>query len=90
MVSVFSVNTPSLYIGVLEKIGVQPEVERIGKYKSAGDLISRKDMSEANREMLTALLDDIYHNWLEEISQLNGNFLGCFSYAFGKRLCLGY
>lgn len=58
--------------GVLEKVGVEPEVQRIGKYKSAGDLISRKDMSEANREMLTALLDDIYHNWLQEVSRLNG------------------
>ena len=68
------IDSNSIYIGVLEKVGVQPEVERIGKYKSAGDLISRKDMSEANREMLTALLDDIYHNWLEEIAQLNGIF----------------
>lgn len=58
--------------GVLEKVGVEPEVQRIGKYKSAGDLISRKDMSEENREMLTALLDDIYSNWLEEIARLNG------------------
>lgn len=58
--------------GVLEKVGVEPEVQRIGKYKSAGDLISRKDMSEANREMLTALLDDIYYNWLQEVSRLNG------------------
>ncbi|KAI5063344.1 hypothetical protein GOP47_0021891 [Adiantum capillus-veneris] len=58
--------------GVLEKVGVEPEVERIGKYKSAGDLISRKDMSEENREMLTALLDDIYSNWLGEVSSLNG------------------
>eukprot|EP00250_Pteridium_aquilinum_P028242 c36833_g1_i1 orf=173-2296(-) len=58
--------------GVLEKVGVEPEVQRIGKYKSAGDLISRKDMSEENREMLTALLDDIHSNWLEEVARLNG------------------
>ncbi|KAH7279210.1 hypothetical protein KP509_37G010400 [Ceratopteris richardii] len=58
--------------GVLEKVGVEPEVQRIGKYKSAGDLISRKDMSEENREMLTALLDDIYSNWLEQVANLNG------------------
>ncbi|MCO5558983.1 hypothetical protein L7F22_012574 [Adiantum nelumboides] len=57
--------------GVLEKVGVEPEVQRIGKYKSAGDLIARKDMSEENREMLTALLDDIYSNWLREVSSLN-------------------
>lgn len=64
-----------VFSGVLEKVGVEPEVQRIGKYKSAGDLISRKDMSEENREMLTALLDDIYSNWLEEIARLNGILL---------------
>lgn len=58
--------------GVLEKVGVEPQVQRIGKYKSAGDQLSRKDMSEANREMLTALLDDIYANFLQKISSSTG------------------
>lgn len=40
--------------------GPQPEVRRIGVYKSAGDQLLRSDMSEAQREQLTALLDDIY------------------------------
>lgn len=58
--------------GVLEKVGVEPQVQRIGKYKSAGDQLSRKEMSEANREMLTALLDDIYANFLQKISSSTG------------------
>lgn len=58
--------------GVLEKVGVQPQVQRIGKYKSFGDQLSRKDMSEPNREMLTALLDDIYANFLEQVSLARG------------------
>ncbi|WCJ22059.1 signal peptide peptidase [Euphorbia peplus] len=58
--------------GVLEKVGIQPEVERIGKYKSAGDQLTRKSMSEENCEMLTTLLDNIYGNWLEKISSLKG------------------
>ena len=62
-----------VFAGVLEKVGVQAQVQRIGKYKSAGDQLSRKDMSEANREMLTALLDDIYANFLEQISISTGN-----------------
>lgn len=57
---------------MLEKLGVEPQVQRIGKYKSAGDQISRKDMTEANREMLTALLDDLYENWLQQISGSTG------------------
>lgn len=34
----------------------------------------RKDMSEANREMLTALLDDVYANFLEQVSLARGTF----------------
>lgn len=59
--------------GVLEKVGVEPQIQRIGKYKSAGDQLALRGMSEANREMLTSLLDDIYGNWLETISSTRGN-----------------
>ncbi|CAG9461467.1 unnamed protein product [Pedinophyceae sp. YPF-701] len=58
--------------GALEKAGVQPEVRRIGKYKSAGDQFLRKDMSEPQREQLTALLDAIYYHFCESIAEARG------------------
>uniref|UniRef100_A0A7N0TSM9 Peptidase S49 domain-containing protein n=1 Tax=Kalanchoe fedtschenkoi TaxID=63787 RepID=A0A7N0TSM9_KALFE len=58
--------------GLFEKVGVEPQVERIGKYKSAGDQLSRKSMSTENCEMLTVLLDNIYGNWLEKVSLTKG------------------
>ncbi|XP_019189797.1 PREDICTED: serine protease SPPA, chloroplastic [Ipomoea nil] len=58
--------------GVLEKIGIEPLVQRIGKYKSAGDQLMRKNISEENREMLTALVDNIYGNWLDIVSLTKG------------------
>ncbi|PON61657.1 ClpP/crotonase-like domain containing protein [Parasponia andersonii] len=58
--------------GVFEKVGIEPQVERIGKYKSAGDQLTRKTMSKENCEMLTALLDNIYGNWLNEVSSAKG------------------
>lgn len=58
--------------GVLDKLGIEPQVEKIGKYKSAGDQLTRKAMSEDNREMLTALLDNIYSNWLDKVSSARG------------------
>ncbi|KAK4781928.1 hypothetical protein SAY86_016030 [Trapa natans] len=58
--------------GVLEKLGVEPQIQRIGKYKSAGDQLMRKTMSEENCEMLTAILDNIYGNWLERVSSTLG------------------
>lgn len=54
--------------GVLEKVGVEPQIQRLGKYKSAGDQLARKSMSKEVCEMLTSLLDNIYGNWLETIS----------------------
>uniref|UniRef100_A0A8I6YLR7 Peptidase S49 domain-containing protein n=1 Tax=Hordeum vulgare subsp. vulgare TaxID=112509 RepID=A0A8I6YLR7_HORVV len=58
--------------GVLEKVGVQPEIQRIGRYKSAGDQLGRKSMSNEVKEMLGALLDNIYGNWLDTVSSTQG------------------
>ncbi|KAH1201527.1 Serine protease SPPA, chloroplastic [Glycine max] len=55
-----------------ENLGIEPEVERIGKYKSVGDQLTRKTMSEDHHEMLTALLDNIYTNWLDKVSSARG------------------
>lgn len=57
---------------MLDKIGIQPEIQRIGRYKSAGDQLSQKSMSKEVCEMLTTLLDNIYENWLETISSTLG------------------
>ncbi|KAM1036216.1 hypothetical protein ACFX13_039997 [Malus domestica] len=71
--SLFGLTVQSSFIrGVLEKVGIEPQVERIGKYKSAGDQLARTTMSEENCEMLTALLDNIYGNWLDVISSTRG------------------
>ncbi|PNY04808.1 protease 4-like protein [Trifolium pratense] len=67
----FSVEA-SFLRGVFDKIGVEPQVERIGKYKSVGDQLARTTMSDENCEMLTALLDTIYTNWLDKVSSAKG------------------
>lgn len=51
--------------GTLNKLGVEPQVRRIGAYKSAGDQLLREDMSDAQREQLTALLKDITAEFCE-------------------------
>lgn len=47
-------------LDALQKIGVQADVVQIGRYKSAGEMFARRDMSEPHREMLESLLDDLY------------------------------
>lgn len=58
--------------GVLEKVGVEPQVKRIGKYKSAGDQLLRRDMSEPQAEQLNAILHDIYEEFLTTVSGARG------------------
>lgn len=54
---------------MLDKVGVEPQVQRIGAYKSAGDQLLRRDMSDAQREQLGELLDDIYENFLDTVAE---------------------
>lgn len=51
---------------------MDPNIKRIGKYKSAGDQLLRKDMSEAQREQLSAILDDLYEGFTEHVAASRG------------------
>jgi protease-4 len=44
----------------LQKLGVQADVVQIGRYKSAGEMFTRRDISAPHREMMESLLDDLY------------------------------
>jgi protease-4 len=56
------------YRGTLDKLGVQFDVEHMGKYKDAGDMFTRKDMSPETKEALNALLDGVWGNVTNTIS----------------------
>jgi protease-4 len=48
--------------GALDKIGVDAHVEHAGKYKDAGDVLTRTSMSPETREVLNDILDRFYGN----------------------------
>src|SRR6185369_7503566 len=48
------------YGGTLEKVGVSADLEQIGEYKNAADVMKRKDMTPAHREAMDSLLDGLY------------------------------
>ncbi len=56
----------------LERIGVEAEVIHVGRYKSAGEMFSRSDMSPAHREMLEALVDDLFEQVVEAVAAGRG------------------
>ena len=51
---------------------MDPNIKRIGKYKSAGDQLLRRDMSEPQREQLTAILDDLYEGFTQQTAASRG------------------
>jgi len=55
--------------GSLDKLGIYPDVYQIGKYKSAGDMFTQKEMTEAHREYINSLLDDLFNRYINAIAQ---------------------
>jgi len=55
--------------GSLDKLGIYPDIYQIGKYKSAGDMFTQKQMTDAHREYINSLLDDLYGRYVNTIAQ---------------------
>jgi protease IV len=55
--------------GSLDKLGIYPDIYQIGKYKSAGDMFTQKEMTEAHREYINSMLDDLYNRYINTIAQ---------------------
>src|SRR5215216_5504505 len=55
--------------GSLDKLGIYPDIYQIGKYKSAGDMFTQKQMTDAHREYINSLLDDLFNRYVDAIAQ---------------------
>src|ERR1044072_1817719 len=55
--------------GSLDKLGIYPCIYQIGKYKSAGDMFTQKQMTEAHRQYINEMLDDLYGRYVNTIAQ---------------------
>ncbi len=62
----------SFPLDMLAKIGVEPQVIRHGKYKSAVEPFLRNDMSRANKEQTTAFIGSIWEAAINEIAESRG------------------
>ncbi len=56
----------------LNNLGIEPEVFRVGEYKSAVEPFLRNDMSEENREQIKAYLSDLHEHYLSSIEASRG------------------
>lgn len=57
---------------LLERVGVAPEVVRIGAFKSAGEALTRSTLSPEQRMQLEALLEDHFAALLEGVAEGRG------------------
>ena len=55
--------------GTLEKLDIEMQVIRHGKYKSAAEIFMNEELSESNTEQLQAYIDDVWGHMLNEISE---------------------
>lgn len=56
-------------LGALEKVGVHADVVQMGRYKSAAEMFTRRDMSASHREMMESLIDDLYGQIVEAVAE---------------------
>lgn len=66
-------NGQALFIkNMLDKLGIDPQVIRHGKYKSAGEMFFLEQMSPENREQMLAYISSIWNNVLGDIAEARG------------------
>jgi protease IV len=54
--------------GLLDKLGIEPEVYRVGEFKGAVEPFTRKDLSPENELQISSFINSIYQNILQDIS----------------------
>jgi protease-4 len=55
--------------GTLDKLGITFDVDHIGRYKDAGDALTRTNMSPETREVLNQVLDQIYGSFCNGVAE---------------------
>lgn len=57
---------------ILDRIGVNIQLIRHGKYKSAGEMFVRSSSSKENMEQNEAMIDSMWDSWADQIAQSRG------------------
>lgn len=74
--------------GTLDKLGIEPNIHKIAAYKSAAEMVTREDMSEASKEETTWLMNGIYADYITAIASDRSMSPGQFESAYEKALFL--
>ncbi len=58
----------TFFKGALEKLAIEPQIIKVGTYKSAVEPFILESMSDANKEQMTALLGSLFENFTKGIA----------------------
>lgn len=61
--------SPTFYKGLLDKIGIEMQIFKVGTFKSAVEPFMLDKMSDANREQVSAYIGDVWSTITSEISE---------------------
>lgn len=82
-------NTEMMFFkNMLEKLGVEIQIIRHGKFKSAGEPFFLEKMSEANREQTLSFIGSIWNNMIKDIAEsrsIAANQLNAYADEFATR-----
>jgi protease-4 len=62
----------SFFKDTFTKLGIEAEMENVGKYKSAVEPYSRTEMSDAFREVTNSILDELFEQFLTDTGESRG------------------
>ena len=62
----------SFFKGTLDKLGIKPEIFKVGDFKSAVEPFIREDMSGPNRLQVTSFLNSVNNHMLANVAQSRG------------------
>lgn len=83
----FRAETPFIR-GTLEKVGLEPQVEAIGVYKSAADMFRRDSMTDATRQVVRGILDEHYTRFVSTVEEARSVDETAFRAAFDQGVYL--
>ncbi len=57
----------TFYRPLLDKLGIEPQIVRVGTYKTAVEPFLLDSASEANRQMVSAVVDDVFEQYIDTV-----------------------
>ena len=55
--------------GTLDKLGIYPDIYQIGKYKTAGNTFTQKQMTPEHRQFINELLQDLFDRYVDGVAK---------------------